>query len=53
MALKFDGWSITVSGTREVTWPAEIGSMISPSEWVSVPLNMTKNLHGLHKLSGL
>ena len=53
MALKFDGSSITISGTRAVTGPVEIGGIISLSDWVYVPLNLTKILPRLRRMSGL
>ena len=48
MALKFDGSSITIIGTKAVTGLTEIGNTISPSEWVP-----TMTLPRLHRLSGL
>ena len=53
IALKFDGSSITVSGTKAVIEPLKIGNTISPSDWVNVPLNPTRTLPGLHRLSSL
>ena len=47
MALKDEGSSITVSGTRAVTGPAEIGKTISLNELVCDPLKQTNTLPGL------
>ena len=53
MVLKFNGSSITVCGTKVVIGLVEIGNTISPSEWVSVLLYLTRTLLELHRLSGL
>ena len=52
-ALNDDGSLIAVNGTKAMIGPVDIGSTISPSEWVCVPLNPTKTLPGLRRLSGL
>ena len=44
MALKDEGSSITISGTRAVTGPSVTGSIISPNELVCVPLKSTNIL---------
>ena len=53
MALKDEGSSITVSGTKAVTGPAKTNNTISPSELVCDPLKPYNTLPRLRRLSGL
>ena len=53
MVLKDEGSSITISGTKMVTNPAEIGSTISLNELVCAPLKPTNTLPKLRRLPGL
>ena len=53
IALKDEGSSITVSGTRAVTGLVETGSTISPNELVCDPLKPANTLPRLRRLSGL
>ena len=45
--LKDEGLSITVSGTKAMIGPAEIGSTISPNILVCDPLKPTNTFPGL------
>ena len=53
MALKVEGSSIIVSGTRAVIGLAETDNTISPKELVYDPLNPTNTLSGLRRLLSL
>ena len=52
-ALKNDGLSITVSGTRVVIGPVKTNKIISPSELVYNMLKPISTLLGLRMLLGL
>ena len=52
MALKDEGSSITIKGTRAVTGPTITSNTTSPSKVVCVSLKPTKVLLKLRRLSG-